>query len=198
MAAVGVGDCQHLTSSQLAIGDDRHGDDMGEQEPVTELSPFSSPSASPTDWKRGRRELQDAELYWLSTVRPDGRPHVTPLLGVWLDGALYFCTGPNERKAKNLAQNSGCVLTTGRNDLDGLDLVVEGQAMTVGDEVERGSVADTFESKYGPHFEAPEGTWAGLGDAIREGDALLYRVAPSVAFGFGKGGRYSQTRWSFS
>jgi len=108
---------------------------------------------------------------------------------------LYFCTGPNERKAKNLAQNPGCVLTTGRN---GLDLVIEGQARTVSDEVERGRVADTFESKYGPHFESPGGTWAGLGDAIRKGDALLYRVAPSIAFGFGKGSLYSQTRWSFS
>jgi nitroimidazol reductase NimA-like FMN-containing flavoprotein (pyridoxamine 5'-phosphate oxidase superfamily) len=171
---------------------------MDKQEPVTELGPFSSPHASPTDWQRGRRELEDAELYWLSTVRPDGQPHVTPLLGVWLDGALYFCTGPSERKAKNLAQNPGCVLTTGRNNLDGLDVVVEGRAMTVSDGLERRNVADVFESKYGSHFEAPDGTWSGLGDAIREGGALLYRVAPAVAFGFGKGGPYSQTRWRFS
>ncbi len=171
---------------------------MGEQEPVTELSAFSSPGARPTDWKRGRRELQDAELYWLSTFRPEGRPHVTPVLGVWFDGGLYFCTGPDERKAKNLALNAGCVLTTGRNGLDGLDLVVEGHAVAVGDAAERRSVADTFESKYGPHFEAPDGTWAGLGDAIRDGEVLLYRVAPSVAFGFGKGSQYSQTRWRFS
>ena len=172
---------------------------MGEREPVTELvSSFSSKNAGPTAWKQGRRELKDAELYWLSTVRPDGRPHVTPLLGVWLDGALYFCTGPNERKAKNLAQNAGCVLTTGRNDLDGLDLVIEGRAVAVRDAVERRTVADTFESKYGPHFKAPDGIWEGLGDAIREGDVVLYRVAPSIAFGFGKGGLYTQTRWSFS
>ena len=171
---------------------------MSEREPLTELSRFSSAHAVPTPWERARRELRDAELYWVSTVRPDGRPHVTPLLGVWLDGALYFCTGSEERKAKNLAQNPGCVLTTGRNDLDGLDLVVEGEAVTVHDESERRSVADTSESKYGPHFVAPDGTWAGLGDAIRGGDVLLYRVVPSVAFGFGKGDPYSQTRWCFS
>jgi nitroimidazol reductase NimA-like FMN-containing flavoprotein (pyridoxamine 5'-phosphate oxidase superfamily) len=187
-----------LNVDSTYVGDDRFGDEMGKREPVTELSPFSSEDAGPTAWKQGRRELKDAELYWLSTVRPDGRPHVTPLLGVWLDDALYFCTGPNERKAKNLAQNPHCVLTTGRNDLDGLDLVVEGQAVIVRDEGERRIVADTFESKYGPHFEAPDGTWAGLGDAIREGGILLFRVAPSIAFGFGKGGQYSQTRWSFS
>lgn len=76
---------------------------MAEHEPVTELGAFSSDDAIPAQWEQGRRHLQVAEVYWLSTVRPDGRPHLTPLLGIWLNGALYFCTGANERKAKNLA-----------------------------------------------------------------------------------------------
>lgn len=135
----------------------------------------------------------------LAVVSPAGRTHVTPLLGVWLDSALYFCTGPAERKARNLAQNPNCVLTTGRNTLDnGLDLVIEGEAAKVSDEAELRDVAEAFESKYGSHFTAPEGTWSGLGDTIRGGDALVYRVAPSTAFGFGKGKRFSQTRWRFS
>ena len=66
------------------------------------------------------------------------------------------------------------------------------------DPTELASVADTYESKYGRHFTAPEGTWFGLGDAIRRGEALLYRVTPSTAFGFGKGTPYSQTRWTFA
>jgi hypothetical protein len=41
--------------------------------------------------------------FWLSTARPDGRPHVTPFIAVWLDEALWFCTGADELKAKNLA-----------------------------------------------------------------------------------------------
>jgi hypothetical protein len=60
------------------------------------------------------------------------------------------------------------------------------------------SVADTFEAKYGPHFTSPQGTWFGLGDAIRSGNALVYRVAPATAFGFGKGRQFSQTRWRFT
>jgi hypothetical protein len=52
-----------------------------------------------------------------STVRPDGRPHVTPLIAVWHAGALWFATGPEERKARNLAENPSCVLTPGRSDL---------------------------------------------------------------------------------
>jgi hypothetical protein len=50
------------------------------------------------------------------------------VVGVWLDGAFYFCTGPAERKAKNLVRNAQCVVTTGCNRLDGLDVVVEGAA----------------------------------------------------------------------
>jgi nitroimidazol reductase NimA-like FMN-containing flavoprotein (pyridoxamine 5'-phosphate oxidase superfamily) len=78
---------------------------MAEREPVAELGAFSSPGAVSPGWARARGDLQYAQVYWLSSVRPGGRPHVTPLLGVWLDGALYFCTGPTERKARNLAQN---------------------------------------------------------------------------------------------
>ena len=83
----------------------------------------------------------------LNTARANARSK-------WLDSALYFCTGPDERKAKNLARNPRCILTTGCNGLDGLDLVVEGQAEKVSDSAELQSVADTFESKYGAHFTA--------------------------------------------
>ena len=65
------------------------------------------------------------------------------------------------------------------------------------DKAELRNVADTYESKYGAHFGAPEGIWFGLGDSIRSGQALVYRVVPSTAFGFGKGTPFSQTRWSF-
>jgi general stress protein 26 len=171
---------------------------MVETDPVTKLGAFSSDDAVPTEWARGLSELQDAQVYWLTTVRPEGRPHVTPLLGIWWDGALYFSTGSSERKAKNLAQNAHCVLTTGCNGLDGLDLVVEGEAVQVRDPSELATVANTFESKYGRHFTAPEGNWYGLGDTIRRGDVLVFRVAPSTAFGFGKGEPSSQTRWTFA
>ena len=171
---------------------------MVEPLPKTDLSSsFSSPGAQPTPWAEGRRCLADAEVYWLSSVRPDGRPHVTPLLGVWSDGALCFCTGSTERKARNLAANPNCTLTTGSNTLDGLDLVVEGPAVVVTDLDQLGTIADAYEGKYGPHFEAPDGNWAGLGDSMRTREVEVYRVAPTVAFGFVKREPFSQTRWSF-
>lgn len=78
-----------------------------------------------------------------------------------------------------------------------MDVVVEGQATIVEDVARLRSVADTYESKYGSRF-APGGTWAGLGDAIRGGSALVYEVVPSTVFGFEKGQQFSQTRWRFS
>jgi general stress protein 26 len=98
-------------------------------------SPFSDPGATATPWAQARGVLDKAGVFWLSTVRPDGRPHVTPLVAVWVDGSLYFCTGPDEVKAKNLARNARCILTTGCNAFrKGLDVVVEGEVGVVTDE----------------------------------------------------------------
>jgi hypothetical protein len=177
---------------------------MAEKEPVAELEPqFSSDDADLTAWDEARERLEKAEVYWLSTVRPDGRPHVTPLLSVWLDGALYFCTGPGERKARNLAQNPRCVLTTGCNALDeGLDLVVEGDAARVSEEGKLRRIADVYEAKYGSdwRFVVRDGAFYHDPGSLRDtdpGEALVYEVAPSTAFGFGKGESFSQTRWRF-
>lgn len=53
--------------------------------PVTTLDPrFSDPGAVATDWDETRRALEAAQLFWITTVRRDGRPHVTPLVAVWI------------------------------------------------------------------------------------------------------------------
>jgi Pyridoxamine 5'-phosphate oxidase len=55
---------------------------MAVKTPAAELhAGFSSKGATPTDWARGRQHMEEAQVFWLSTVRPDGRPHVTPLFG---------------------------------------------------------------------------------------------------------------------
>ncbi len=169
---------------------------MAGTDPVAELDArFSSDDAKPIEWAKALTSLKAAEVYWLSTVRPDGRPHVTPLLSVWLDGALHFCTGPTERKARNLANNPHCALTTGSNVLnEGLDLVVEGDAVKVTDESRLRRLAEEYESKYGSdwHFDVRDGAF----HSEDGGEAEVYVVAPSTAFGFAKG-EYGQTRWRF-
>ena len=165
--------------------------------PETRLDPrYSDPAATAPPWSEAERRLAEAELFWISTVRPDGRPHVTPLPAVWSDGALHFCTGPDERKARNLAANPHVVLTTGTNTWDrGYDLVVEGEAVRVADDARLHALAAAWEAKYGAfwHFEVRDGHFH-----HGPGRALVFAVAPRTVFGFGKGEPFSQTRWRLS
>lgn len=168
-------------------------------EPFAELDPdYSEAGATACPWSVARKLLTGAEVYWLSTVRPDGRPHVTPLIGVWADGALHFATGAEERKARNLAAGPEVVLMTGTGDNSmskGLDVVIEGRAERVTDEAPLNRLAAAWEAKYGPqwHFDVRDGTFVNGGRA-----ALVFRVRPRKAFGFGRGAHFSQTRWRFS
>ncbi len=181
---------------------------MPAQTPTTELDARYSSALNPrpgtsqvtaTAWAEALRRLEAAEIFWVSTVRPGGRLHVTPCIAAWHDGALYFSTGRGEQKAKNLAHDAHCALTTGTNSLtDGFDLVVEGTAEAVADRALLEEVITAFETKYGPHITSPEGTFHGIGDEFRSGDAVVFAVAPGTAYGFGRDhGVYSHTRWTF-
>jgi hypothetical protein len=88
---------------------------------------FSDPGTQALLWADVEDVLTSAELFWVTTVRADDRPHQTPLVAVWLDGWLHFSTGSGEQKAYNLAHNDQVLLTTGCNTWDrGVDVVVEG------------------------------------------------------------------------
>ena len=169
---------------------------MAADKPVTELDkPYSSEGATATPWAEGRRQLEMAEVYWLSTVRPDGRPHVTPLVGVWLDGAMYFTTGLEERKAKNLEDNKSCIITTGCNDLTkGLDVVIEGMAVAVREADKLQRVADAYNAKYEEPFRFTVEDFALQGEG---GKAVVFEVTPRKGFGYGRGATFSATRWRF-
>lgn len=176
--------------------------------PTTELDARYSSALNPrpgaaevtaTEWAEARRRVAAAEIFWVVTVRPGGGPHVTPVIAAWHDDVLYFSTGPGEQKARNLAHDAHCALLTGTNSLtDGFDLVVEGEAAPVGDPAVLEEVIAAYEAKYGAHITSAEGTFHGIGDAMRSGDAVLFAVTPVTAYGFGRDeGVYSHTRWSF-
>ena len=63
-------------------------------------------------WTEAVRRLTVSHDYWVATVRPDGRPHVMPVWGVWLDERLWFSSGLRSRKARNLAGEPRCTVTT--------------------------------------------------------------------------------------
>lgn len=163
-------------------------------DPIVELNRgFSQPDATAPPWTDVVEVLSRSEMFWLSTVRRDGRPHVTPLPAIWLDGTLHFCTGSEEQKTRNLASDPRCVLTTGTNELrSGLDVVVEGTAVRVTDQARLRQLAALWKSKLDWDFEVGE-------DAFRDLDGrtgLVYGVAPAKVLAFGKG-VYSQTRYRF-
>jgi general stress protein 26 len=145
--------------------------------PVTELNPnFSSPGANAVPWPDAEQQLRNAEVFWIATVRPEGRPHVVPLIAVWLEGALCFTTGEEERKAKNLANNARVSIATGCDALsEGLDIIVEGLAVVVGDDTKLRRVQDAYANKYGEGWRLP------TGDGI-----IVFEVVPTTAFGFGR------------
>ena len=71
---------------------------MAAEDVTAEIHGFSEPGSAPTPWVAGLEQLRATDTFWLSTVRPDGRPHVRPLIAVWHAEALWFTTGLEERK----------------------------------------------------------------------------------------------------
>jgi general stress protein 26 len=145
---------------------------------------FSDPEAEPTPQAEAIRILEHAELYWLTTVRCDGRPHVTPLIGVFHHGAMHFCTGLREQKARNLEHSPLVALTTGNNTwAQGLDVVVEGTAVRVTDNDELQGLADAYEAKYGSvwHFDVGDGVFGTSHDP-----GHVFRIEPAKVLAFAK------------
>jgi Pyridoxamine 5'-phosphate oxidase len=148
-----------------------------------------------TDWTMVDEALTNAELYWLTTVRGDGRPHVTPLVGVWVDNSFVFCTGPDEQKARNLSRNPNVVVTTGVNTWnDGLDVVVEGSAQRLTGVQALMALADAYREKYSGEWDfSADGEGFGHSDG---GLAHVFRVAPTKVIAFAKS-PHGQTRFAF-
>ncbi len=167
-----------------------------QSDPTAEIdSRFSDPEAGPTPWSDAQAVLEQAELYWLTTVRADGRPHVTPLIGVVEDGAVHFCTGLREQKARNLEHRGQVALTTGNNAwAEGLDVVVEGTAVRVVERDALQRLADAYEAKYGSawQFDVGDGVFGSGEDA-----AAVFRIEPAKVLAFAKD-PHAQTSYRFT
>ena len=167
--------------------------------PVTALDErYSSAKAVAIGWDQTRSVLESAELFWLTTVRADGRPHVTPVVAVWLGEMLCFTTGAEEQKYVNLRANPNVVLTTGCNSWDhGLDVVVEGQASHVTDEATLTRAASAFATKWQGswQFAVRDGRFynVGAGDWPSE----VFSVTPVKVFAHAKGDPFGATTHRF-
>ncbi|MGY1780153.1 pyridoxamine 5'-phosphate oxidase family protein [Geodermatophilus sp. SYSU D01036] len=162
---------------------------------------YGDATATAPPWADVERLLADAQLYWITTVRADGRPHAVPLVGVWHDGAFAFCTGADEQKARNLDGNPHVAVTTGSTGAHGWDggrdVVVEGVAVRVTDPGELQALADAWYAKYGEdwHFAVRGDEFVELSSSggATGGGARVYRVPPDKVLLFG--GPHGQTRY---
>jgi nitroimidazol reductase NimA-like FMN-containing flavoprotein (pyridoxamine 5'-phosphate oxidase superfamily) len=164
---------------------------------------YGNASATAPPWPDIERLLTDAQLYWIITVRADGRPHAVPLVGVWHEGAFAFCTGSQEQKQRNLDANPHVAVTTGSTGANGWDngkdVVVEGTAVRVTDAEALRRLAAAWFAKYGEDWrfevrgeEFVELSHSGGGT---EGGARVYTVAPAKVMVFG--GEHGQTTYRF-
>ena len=100
-----------------------------------------------TEWLRKRAEslLEQGDTYWVGTVTPDGRPHATPVWGVWCDGCFWFTTFATSRKAENLRHNPNVVV-----HLDSGEVVVilDGVAHHVAHVGDLKPISDRYAAKY--------------------------------------------------
>ena len=141
--------------------------------------PKSLEGALPWTWAQER--IATSHNYWLTTVRPGGVPHTMLVWGVWLDGAFYFSTSATSRKARNLQQNSNCVVC---NENAEEAVIIEGVACKLSEsEIPRQAFID-YKRKYGWDLDPKMGP--------------VQKVSPKTVFAmpeklFPKG----VTRWKF-
>jgi nitroimidazol reductase NimA-like FMN-containing flavoprotein (pyridoxamine 5'-phosphate oxidase superfamily) len=179
-----------------------------ERAPLHE-EPMVDGQAGTTPWALARERLANPEpsrTSWLATVRPDGRPHLMPIIAFWIDGAFHFVVGEETRKGRNLAADGRCVVAIGSTTLPSLDVVVEGYAQPLDDEDAVARIAETLRGNTWPlearggHVYGPNAPTAG------PPPYAIYRMVPSKAFGlpgmfgmeqFDQSELPKPTRWAF-
>jgi PPOX class probable F420-dependent enzyme len=91
--------------------------------------------------------LRAEPIIWLSSVRPDGRPHLVPVWFLWDGAAILIFSKPAAQKVRNLRYNSQVMLALDTAD-EGEDVVLlEGQAEMLGDDAPQSTLPE-YAEKY--------------------------------------------------
>ncbi len=173
---------------------------MTDREPV-EITNLDIYGSAPLLWSRPRDLLavsprQFDITFFLATVRPDGRPHTAGIGALWLDGDLYLTSGPATRKARNLAANPACTIAV---KLEGIDLVLEGDATRVTDRPTLEEVARHFREGGWP-AEVADDAFTAPYSAPSAGPPPwhVFRFTFHTAIGVATAEPYGATRWRFA
>jgi Pyridoxamine 5'-phosphate oxidase len=164
---------------------------------VTNLDRYGSPALP---WSRPHDLLaaippQPNITFFLGTVRPDGHPHAAGIGALWHDGDLYIVSGPETRKARNLAANPACTISV---RLEGIDLVLEGEATRVTDRPMLEEIARLYrEAGWPAEVEGDAFTAPYSAPSAGPPPWQLYRFTFHTAFGVTTAEPHGATRWRF-
>ena len=140
-------------------------------------------------WKWAEDRLKKSKQYWIATTRPDGRPHVMVVWALWMEGVLYFSTGKESRKSKNLASNPNCTMC---NENAGEAVILEGVVEIERDVDRIREFVKFYEKKYKWNLGEMGENMIALKDPV-------FYLKPKVAFGFWEQKfATTATRWIFS
>lgn len=173
---------------------------MGRSEPHHTTNLATLYDEEPMPWSRAAEALGIGSLgpdipCFLGTVRPDGRPHAAGVGVAVHDGDLFFTSGPAARKARNLAANPACTLSL---RLDGIDLVLEGEARREADPATLTTVAAAYnEGGWPAQVERDAIAAPYSAQSAGPGPWHLYRFRIRTAFGVGLRPPHGASRWDF-
>ena len=100
----------------------------------------------PLPWSWAVKRLSTSHNYWLATSRQDGRPHLMPVWGVWLDDMFLFSTGRRSSKSRNLTANPKCTVSP---DGAAEAVIMEGVAREVSETARLRRFVSAYKKKYG-------------------------------------------------
>jgi hypothetical protein len=165
--------------------------------------------AETTSWEMAQARLVNPEqprTCWLATTRPDGRPHLMPVIGFWVDGAMHVVAGEETRKARNIAADGRCVIATGSTTLPSLDIVIEGRAEPITDHDVVSHVAEFLNENNWPLEVRGDKVYGPHGPTAGPPPYTIFRIVPSKVFGlpgmtgmdqFDPSDLPKATRWDF-
>lgn len=149
------------------------------------MEPFRQRGHIP--WNKIDHWLHAFRSIWVSTTRPDGRPHAVPVWFIWDGRSLYFISGRRLQKSRNLARQPWIVVHAG----DGDDVIIlEGTAEIVTNHPESERVDSAYRAKYVDPGSGAQAT-------IFEPEADLYRVNVKHIMAWEYGTVANRTDWDF-
>jgi general stress protein 26 len=154
----------------------------------------------PVPWERALQALEKGdqkgnETSFLTTTRTDGRPHVAGVGAMWDGGKVYFVSGPGTRKSRNVADNPACVMAM---SLEGIDLVIEGDARRVTDDETLQRLAKRYaEGGWPATVEDQAFTYEYSAPSAGPPPWYLYAIAPKTVYGVLSDAPGGAMRWRF-